>query len=84
MVKFRRNSALLVALATMGVSTNASVVPRAADPCAAIGGQNWVSPKAVRDCFTSIKVNETLKANVCGLSGCFVWNIVDPPIPLDH
>ena len=78
MVKFGGNIALLVTLATIGAGANASAVPRAADPCAAIGGQKWVSPKAVRNCFTSIKVNETLKANVCGLPGHFVLRMIDP------
>jgi hypothetical protein len=36
----------------------------AADPCAAIGGQKWVAPSAVRACFQSFPVNETIKSNV--------------------
>jgi len=43
---------------------NGSVLPRASDPCAAIGGQKWVAPGAVRDCYKAVKVNETLKNNV--------------------
>ena len=35
-----------------------------ADPCAAIGGEKWVAPSAVRACFESIPVNQTIKANV--------------------
>lgn len=34
------------------------------DPCAAIGGQKWVAPSAVRACFQSFSVNETTKSNV--------------------
>ena len=37
---------------------------RAADPCATIGGQTWVSPADVRACYQSFPVNETEKANV--------------------
>lgn len=40
---------------------------RASDPCAAIGGKKWVSPKEVRTCFSSIRVNQDLKTNVRGL-----------------
>lgn len=35
-----------------------------ADPCAVIGGKKWVSPKEVRACYSSIKVDQTLKNNV--------------------
>ncbi|KAG5641475.1 hypothetical protein DXG03_005115 [Asterophora parasitica] len=34
------------------------------DPCATIAGKKWVSPKEVRACYQSIKVDETLKANI--------------------
>lgn len=40
------------------------VSARAADPCAAIGGQKWVAPGAVRACFESFAVNQTIKNNV--------------------
>ncbi|GJE90953.1 hypothetical protein PsYK624_071000 [Phanerochaete sordida] len=36
----------------------------AADPCATIAGQKWVSPAQVRACFTSFKVDPELKANI--------------------
>jgi len=48
----------------LGAIVNGSVLPRASDPCAAIGGQKWVAPEAVRDCYSAVKVNETLKNNV--------------------
>lgn len=35
-----------------------------ADPCAAIGGKIWVAPRDVRACFTSFKVNNTIRANI--------------------
>lgn len=35
-----------------------------ADPCADISSSKWVTPKQVRACFTSFKVDQTLKANV--------------------
>lgn len=35
-----------------------------ADPCAAIAGQVWVSPEAVRACFESFPVEPEIKANV--------------------
>ncbi|KIJ52329.1 hypothetical protein M422DRAFT_243123 [Sphaerobolus stellatus SS14] len=37
--------------------------PPSRDPCVAIGGQTWVSPAAVRACFRSFPLNETLKQN---------------------
>ncbi len=37
-----------------------------ADPCAAIGNQTWVAPSAVRACFESFPVNQTIKSNVRG------------------
>ena len=40
------------------------IAPRSSDPCAAIAGQKWVSPAAVRACFTSFKVEPVIKANV--------------------
>ena len=51
-------------LVVLGATVNGSVLPRASDPCAAIGGQKWVAPGAVRDCYSAVKVNETLKNNV--------------------
>lgn len=36
---------------------------RASDPCAAIA-QTWAAPSAVRACYTSFAVNETIKSNV--------------------
>jgi len=37
------------------------------DPCAVIGGQKWVAPQDVRACFTSVKVEQSIKANVRGI-----------------
>ncbi|KAG5642979.1 hypothetical protein DXG03_001827, partial [Asterophora parasitica] len=34
------------------------------DPCATVAGKKWVSPKEVRACYQSIKVDETLKGNI--------------------
>lgn len=70
MVKVTEQFVFLGICVGLSIGVNASVISRAADPCAVIGGQKWVSPKAVRDCFTSIKVNETLKANVRTLFIC--------------
>ena len=53
-----RYDALLVSAAVVDVST------RGADPCAAIGGQKWVAPGALRACFESFAVNQTIKENV--------------------
>ena len=48
----------LVSAAVVDVST------RAADPCAVIGGQKWVAPGALRACFESFAMNQTIKENV--------------------
>lgn len=34
------------------------------DPCTVIAEQKWAAPKDVRACFTSFKVNNTIKDNV--------------------
>lgn len=54
----------LSALSVFAFSAAATVVPKATDPCAAIGGQKWVAPSAVRACFESFPINETTKSNV--------------------
>ena len=41
------------------------------DPCARIWGKKWVAPSEVRACFSSVRVNETVKANVRLLFSCF-------------
>lgn len=71
-------------LAVVGATVNGSVLPRASDPCAAISGQKWVAPRAVRDCYSTVKVNETLKNNVSHfhlfpsfLSDALAWQILD-------
>ncbi|KAK7685580.1 hypothetical protein QCA50_011447 [Cerrena zonata] len=38
-------------------------LPPFADPCADISSSKWVTPKQVRACFTSFKVDPTLRAN---------------------
>lgn len=63
-MKLTESLVYLATLSGLGIGARALVSPRAADPCAAIGGQKWVSPKAVRDCYNSIPLNETLKDNV--------------------
>ncbi|GLB42382.1 putative peptidase family S41 [Lyophyllum shimeji] len=50
-----------VALSLVGATV---AEERVADPCAAIAGQKWVSPKDVRACYSSIKVDQTLKTNI--------------------
>lgn len=52
--------------ATVGASVDGALatVERAIDPCAAIGGQKWVAPSALRACFTSVQVDPTIKQNV--------------------
>jgi len=57
---FLAAASLVAAVAASGVD----VVERAADPCAAIGEQKWASPKAVRACYTSFKVDPVIKDNV--------------------
>jgi hypothetical protein len=37
---------------------------REQDPCATIGGKEWVAPKDVRACFLSFKVDPVTKSNV--------------------
>lgn len=56
-------------LAVVGATVNGSVLPRASDPCAAISGQKWIAPRAVRDCYSTVKVNETLKNNILDVVG---------------
>ncbi|KAF8157203.1 hypothetical protein B0H34DRAFT_490777 [Crassisporium funariophilum] len=55
---------LVSGLAAIAAATNIEVVGRAADPCAKIGGQKWVAPQDVRACFTSAKVDQSIKANI--------------------
>ena len=65
-------SAATVALSILGLASSyVKASPliddqllKRADPCAAIGGQKWVAPSALRACFQSIPVNQTIKANV--------------------
>lgn len=52
-------------LSFLTLIVTASSTPRAADPCAVIGGQKWVAPSAVRACFESFPINESTKSNVC-------------------
>ena len=52
-------AALAVFSAAGSLRTSAAL-----DPCAAIAGKKWVAPKDVRACFTSLKVNPDIKANV--------------------
>ncbi|KAJ7938885.1 hypothetical protein B0H13DRAFT_1587297, partial [Mycena leptocephala] len=35
-----------------------------ADPCAVIGGKEWLTPADVRACFSSFKVDPAIKSNV--------------------
>ena len=54
----------LLWLAATGYCLAGELVPKAVDPCAAIAGQEWVSPKDVRACFSSFPVDPEIKANV--------------------
>lgn len=57
--------ATLIAFVAASVAVFASDVSgRTVDPCAAIGGKKWVSPREVRACYSSFKVNGTIKTNV--------------------
>ncbi|KAF8811657.1 hypothetical protein BYT27DRAFT_7183799 [Phlegmacium glaucopus] len=55
---FATSSVVLPVTATIDVAEKKS------DPCAVIGGQKWVAPQDVRACFTSVKVDESIKANI--------------------
>ena len=44
-----------------------SLMSRAIDPCAVIGGQKWAAPSAVRACFESFPDNQTIKNNVSAI-----------------
>ncbi|KAL5522967.1 hypothetical protein ACEPAF_1234 [Sanghuangporus sanghuang] len=55
---------MLLTLSSLIVAAAANAVPRAPDPCAAIGGQKWVAPSAVRSCFESFPINQTIKTNI--------------------
>ncbi|KAL5481091.1 hypothetical protein ACEPAI_10032 [Sanghuangporus weigelae] len=55
---------MLLTLSSLIVAAAANAVPRAPDPCAAIGRQKWVAPSAVRSCFESFPVNQTIKTNI--------------------
>ncbi|KAG6918602.1 hypothetical protein DXG01_013013 [Tephrocybe rancida] len=58
------NSRFFAAFAALSIVAAATLEERASDPCAAIAGQKWVAPKDVRACYSSIKVDPTLKTNV--------------------
>ncbi|CAL1699095.1 unnamed protein product [Somion occarium] len=51
-------------LAASASASEGELALRAIDPCAAIAGQKWVSPRDVRACFTSFKVDPDIKANI--------------------
>jgi len=50
-------------LAAITLASAAPATP-AADPCATLAGVKWTSPAAVRACYTSIPLNETLRTNI--------------------
>lgn len=57
----------ILAYATTGVLSVVATIDVAdqyLDPCAIIGGKKWVSPQDVRACFTSVKVDQSVKENV--------------------
>ncbi|KAF8960420.1 hypothetical protein BDZ97DRAFT_1307262 [Flammula alnicola] len=59
-----RSFLLVASLAAAAAATAVDVATRAADPCAIIAGQKWVAPKDLRACFTSVKVDPTIKENI--------------------
>ncbi len=54
----------LASFVAAAAAASLTAVERAIDPCAEIGGQKWVAPSALRACFTSVKVDPTIKENV--------------------
>lgn len=50
------------ALSALSVAAFVSALP--SDPCAKIAGQKWVSPRDVRACYSSFKVDQKEKSNV--------------------
>ena len=54
----------LASFVAAAAAASLTAVERAADPCAAIAGQKWIAPSALRACFTSVKVDPTIKENV--------------------
>ncbi|TCD64095.1 hypothetical protein EIP91_004537 [Steccherinum ochraceum] len=57
-------AALLGAVSALAAIVDTRLVAKAVDPCAAIAGQKWVAPAAVRACFTSFQVDPIVKANI--------------------
>ncbi|KJA21567.1 hypothetical protein HYPSUDRAFT_55453 [Hypholoma sublateritium FD-334 SS-4] len=51
-------------LVAVAAAASITALERAVDPCAAISGQKWVAPSALRACFTSVKVDPTIKENI--------------------
>ncbi|KAJ7754455.1 hypothetical protein B0H16DRAFT_1316217 [Mycena metata] len=63
---------VLTFLSAFGViCTHAASDPQSqkGDPCAIIGGEKWVAPSNVRACFSSFKVDESLKSNILDVVG---------------
>ena len=56
--------ALLSASGFISAIAASEVQTRKEDPCAVIGGKEWVAPKDVRACFSSFKVDAAIKSNV--------------------
>ncbi|KJA25540.1 hypothetical protein HYPSUDRAFT_64718 [Hypholoma sublateritium FD-334 SS-4] len=50
--------------ASVAVSATIDVPDHSVDPCAAIGDKKWVSPREVRACYSSFKVNGAIKTNI--------------------
>ncbi|RDB27918.1 Peptidase S41 family protein ustP [Hypsizygus marmoreus] len=61
MGKFPKFLAIVASLSLSRLSALGAQTP---DLCSVIAGQKWVSPKDVRACFTSMKVDQTLKLNI--------------------
>lgn len=51
-------------LTAASASGGRGLAERIADPCAVVGGQEWVDPKDLRACFESVKVDPVIKENV--------------------
>ncbi|TFK72083.1 hypothetical protein BDN72DRAFT_378506 [Pluteus cervinus] len=56
-------SSVLVASASLQLVLSNLITARQ-DPCAAIGGMTWVSPKDVRACYASVALEPKVKTNV--------------------
>ncbi|KAF9479493.1 hypothetical protein BDN70DRAFT_932553 [Pholiota conissans] len=59
-----RSFLLLASFVVVAATVSVDIEARKPDPCAAIAGQKWVAPSALRACFTSVKVDPVIKDNI--------------------